>query len=292
MHGETPLNLFPFKVENFLREVKRKTWIVTIFLVIPVAVTFAAFDTESGNTRSQSLGGCVCGDMDPLTSVQGNPAGLSGAQWVAVELGYRQLFNLADLTITTFSLAYPVVDGGMGLAIQSFGNDIYREVEAEISYGRSIGYRVSIGATLAYHWLTISNYGSDGDVSLSLGIQAQPIHNLVWGLWARNLTEGEIGDSGDPLPQETITGVSYRILNRLQASFDLSKDPRYPETYKFGTEVFLNQYIVTRAGMQYRPNRASVGFGILWQGWQLDYGALTHQELGWTHCISLRWGRR
>ena len=263
-----------------------------VVLIMPVTAIFAAFDTESGNTRSQSLGGCICGDLDPLASVQGNPAGLSGTRWVGVELGYRQLFNLADLTITTFSLAYPVADGGMGLALQSFGNDIYREVEAEISYGRSLGNRVSLGATIAYHWLTITDYGSDGDFSLSLGIQAQPIRNLVWGLWGRNLTDGKIGESGDPLPQETVTGISYRVANRLQAAFDLSKDPRYPETYKFGTEVFMNQYIITRAGMQYRPNRASVGFGILWEGWQFDYGALTHQELGWTHSISLRWGQR
>ncbi len=263
-----------------------------VVLIMPVTAIFAAFDTESGNTRSQSLGGCICGDLDPLASVQGNPAGLSGTRWVGVELGYRQLFNLADLTITTFSLAYPVADGGMGLALQSFGNDIYREVEAEISYGRSLGNRVSLGATIAYHWLTITDYGSDGDFSLSLGIQAQPLRNLVWGLWGCNLTDGKIGESGDPLPQETVTGISYRVANRLQAAFDLSKDPRYPETYKFGTEVFMNQYIITRAGMQYRPNRASVGFGILWEGWQFDYGALTHQELGWTHSISLRWGQR
>lgn len=280
------------KLENFRGVVKRKTWIFAALLIIPTMSLFAAFDVEPGNTRSLSLGGCICADPDPIAAALGNPAGLSSIRSLTTEMGYQQLYNLPELSLAKFVLVHPLAGGGIGMNLRSFGNDIYREIEAEISYGASLGTLASLGATVGYYWLSIQDYGSDGDVSLSIGIQAKPLSNLIWGMWGRNLIEGHIGESSDPLPQETVTGVSYKIGQNLFTLFDISKEPRYPETYKFGIEAFLSSYLVARVGMQHQPDRAGLGFGVIWNAWQIDYGAATHMELGWTHSISLRWGTK
>lgn len=131
---------------------------------------------------------------------------------------------------------------------------------------------------------------ADGAATLSLGIQAKPLPTLVWGLWGRNLTDAHIGSSQNPLPKETITGLSWSLPRKFMATVDVSKEPRFPETYKFGIEIFLGSYVIARAGMQHQPDRAGGGFGVVWNSWQLDYGTYSHWELGWTHSISLRWG--
>ena len=199
---------------------------------------------------------------------------------------------MPDLAVSSITLAHSLANGGIGLNLHSFGNNIYREIETEVSVGHPIGTIASLGATVGYHWLSIQDYGSDGDMSISLGLQATPFANLIWGLWIRNLNEGQIGESGDPFPQETVVGISYDINRRLLAMLDVSKQPRYPETYKFGIEAWLNPCLVARAGIQHQPNRAGFGFGILWKAWQIDYGTTSHLELGWTHSISLRWHAR
>jgi hypothetical protein len=278
------------KVENFVGFVKRKTHVVTWMLIACALPASAAFDTEPGNTRSLALGGCLCADPDPLTGVVGNPAALSNVTRLAAEIGYTRLFNLPELAITTSSAVYPAAGGGLGVKANSFGNDLYRELQAEVAFGKPLSTLAAVGATVGYYWLTIDNYGSDGDVSLSIGIQASPISNLIWGLWGRNLIEGSIGQSNHPFPQETVTGLSYDIGGKILAQLDIAKQPRFPETYKLGIEVMLNPYIAARAGMQHQPNRAGGGFGIRWKTWRIDYGTYSHWELGWTHSVSLSWG--
>jgi len=277
------------KLEKFPAFVKGKTWIISAMIILYVGSAIAAFDTEPGNSRSLALGGCLSADPDPITGVIGNPATLSRIMGTEIELGYIQLFSLPELATTKFSVIHPLAGGGIGLSISTFGNDLYREIETEVSYGKTLGGLASLGGTVGYHWLSIQNYGSDGETSLSLGIQAKPLPNLIWGFWGRNLTESQSKASNNLLPRETVTGFSWTLPRKFLATVDISKEPRYPETYKVGIEVFLNSYIVARAGMQHQPNRAGGGFGVLWNSWQLDYGAYSHWELGWTHSISLRW---
>jgi hypothetical protein len=280
------------KLGNFFSDVKRKTWILLMIGGLCGASANAAFDVEPGDSRSLALGGCVCADPNPMSAAIANPAGLSWIKRLSLEIGYERLYNMPDLAVSNVVLAHPLAGGGIGLNLHSFGNNVYREIETEVSVGRSIGAVAALGATFGYHWLSIRDYGSDGDVSLSLGLQAKPMSNLIWGLWVRNLNEAQIGQSGDPFPQETVVGASYDISQRILALLDVSKQPRYPETYKFGIEAWLNPYLVARAGIQHQPNRAGFGLGILWKVWQIDYGTASHVELGWTHSISLRWHAR
>jgi hypothetical protein len=273
---------------KFLALVKGKIWIIITLFCFQSAWISAAFDTEPGNSRSLALGGCLSADPDPITGVIGNPAALSRIISTEIELGYIQLFSLPELATTKCAIIHPLAGGGIGLNLSSFGNDLYREIETEVSFGKSLGGLASLGVAVGYYWLSIQNYGSTGETSLSLGIQAKPLPNLMWGFWGRNLTESNT--SNNLLPRETVTGFSYSIPRKFMATVDISKEPRYLETYKFGIEIFLNSYIVARAGMQHQPDRAGGGFGVLWNSWQLDYGAYSHWELGWTHSISLRWG--
>jgi len=261
--------------------------------VLITHLAHAAFDVEPGNSRSLALGNALSADPDPLSAAQGNPAGLASIQQLSLEIGYRRLYNLPDLAVSQLGISHPLARWGIGLFLQSFGNDPYREIEVQVSIGRSIGRLASLGAAVGYHWLMIRDYGSDSDLSLSLGLQAKPVPNLIWGLWLRNLNEGQIGQSGDPFPQETVTGISYNLKQQILAIFDLAKEPRYPETYKFGIEARLNSYLVARAGVQHQPDRAGFGLGVNWKSWQIDYGTTAHSELGWTHSLSLRWnGKR
>jgi len=261
--------------------------------MLGVNAALAAFDVEPGNSRSLALGNAASADPDPLSATQGNPAGLASILQLSVEIGYQRLFNLPELAVSQLGIAYPIAGWGVGLYLQSFGYDLYREIQLQVSVSRSIGRLASLGVAAGYNWLTIRDYGSDADLSLSAGLQARPIPNLIWGLWLRNLNQGQIGQSRDPFPQETATGISYNLKQQILAILELAKDPRYPETYKFGIEAFLNSYLIARASIQHQPNRPGLGFGVRWRSWQFDYGTTTHPELGWTHSLTLRWsGKR
>jgi len=113
------------------------------------------------------------------------------------------------------------------------------------------------------------------------------VEHLQVGLNLRNLIGMRTGaPTEDKLPLTLRFGFNYKLLrDRLALVVDLEKS-KAPLSYHFGAEYWAFQYLAVRLGMD--PEEFTLGFGIRYRDYGLDYAFATH-DLGGSHRLSASW---
>lgn len=79
------------------------------------------------------------------------------------------------------------------------------------------------------------------------------------------------------------TGLSYDVVDELTLNFALEKDIKYKTSFQFGVNYDIIENISLRSGFSNEPSKYSVGIGINYLMFSLDYALFTHNDLGLTH---------
>jgi hypothetical protein len=234
------------------------------------------------------MGGAFVAIADNAWAIIFNPAGLTQLRGDEIAAFYSpQPFGMTELSLASFALAHPTSYGQVGVSVNRFGFDLYREVSGILSYANSYRDVFSFGINLTYNSLAIKNYGSASAIGVDIGILATITRGLRWGFFAANVNAPSIGQAREKLPQVYASGLSLRPADGLLLGLDVIKDIRYPALLRGGLEYRLVDLVSLRVGVGNNPAKFSSGLGVHYSFVHFDYAMTTHPDLGLSHQFSV-----
>lgn len=264
-----------------------KSGIFFLFILLSTTPARAAFEGHFAGGASAAMGQSGCASLMNANSIFLNPACLASYHNHSLAMFLSRPFNIPELAIGSLALSWPQPWIDFGLASQSYGNDLYRELSAGLAAAKQIQSRFHLGLTIWYNNLAIKNYGSAHTWTIDLGIRAQLSEKIHWAACVFNVNRATIGRDKELLPQIFITGINSKPIPALQINIDLYKDVRFPQELRIGAEFQPLRSIYLRTGVNTRTASFAVGFGIDCQFFMLDYALNNHLVLGITHLISV-----
>ncbi len=261
-----------------------------------------AFLSWGAGARSLGMGKAFVSIADDASATYWNPAGL--AQIDRKEIAALHAILWADTIYDFISYVHPVAGvGTVGGSITRLhsgkfdGRDINNEPTHEFSdsqtalgasYGKQIVDVLALGASIKYVTHSLDDH-KNGNFTVDIGAmyRSPVVEHLQAGFNLRNLIGLRTGaETEDNLPLTLRFGFNYKLLrDRLALVVDLEKS-RKPLSYHFGTEYWAFQYLAVRLGMD--PEEFTVGFGVRYRDYGLDYAFATH-DLGGSHRLSASW---
>ena len=249
----------------------------------------AAFEEAQTDARVYGMGGAGISLADLPQSGLANPALPALCEEQSVGTGWSLPFALKDLATAAVCGSYQKDRWGLGAALLTTGNQLYRESTGRASLGFRFCDNMAAGLALDGQHLGIERYGSATAVGLSAGLLGSPLDNLTLAVCAGNVNRPLIGNTGQEVDQTLSCGASYRPLQQFTLAFQLQAQRGWPAQLRFGQEYRWRDLLFLRAGFADRPNAVSLGFGVAWHRFRLDYAARTHPVLGLSHCLSLQY---
>ncbi|MEW6062726.1 MAG: hypothetical protein AB1600_12375, partial [Bacteroidota bacterium] len=217
-----------------------------------------------------------------------NPAALLNVTSLTSSVFYSPSpFQLPQLTNFGAQIADDIGVAKVSASFTSFGFSLYKETTGSFSIAHSDIQNFSFGATLSVYHLSISRYGTAVKGGVDIGAVYSFTEALMLGVALHNVTRSTFGNDDD-IPQVMLAGVSYRVIGTMVVMFDLVKDVRYEPTYRAGAEFQPHEIVTLRTGIQGEPSRLFGGVGIHLSTVTVDYGIATHNDLGLTHSIGVR----
>jgi len=261
-----------------------------------------AFLSWGAGARSLGMGKAFVSIADDASATYWNPAGL--AQIDRKEITALHAILWADTMYDFISYVHPIT--GMG----TVGGSITRLYSGKFdgrdennisthefsdsqtalgaSYGKQIVDVLALGASIKYVTHNLDDH-KNGNFTFDIGAmyKSPMVEHLQVGLNLRNLMGLRTGaDTEDKLPLTLRFGFNYKLLrDKLALVIDLEKS-RAPLSYHFGTEYWAFQYLAVRFGID--PEEFTLGFGIRYRDYGLDYAFATH-DMGGSHRLSASW---
>jgi len=257
-----------------------------VFLQMTSGVATAGLDDLPIGARSLAMGAAYVGVANTADAVFHNPGGLARMSGIEAALFYQKPFGLDDIRFGSISLTLPFWQYRVGVGLTHLGLGAYREQKFTVAFSHHYRKKLYFGVGLTYQSLSITGYGATGTFGLDLGVLVPLTPELNLGVQTRNINRASVGESAETLPQILKTGLSFRAHTKLLLAFELFKDVRFPEEFRFGTEFKPVKGLALRAGMASNPDRFSSGFGIEKSIFKIDYAFFTHNDLGLTHQLS------
>ncbi len=264
------------------------------------------FDDRYPSAKVIGMGGSGVAVANDVWASYYNPAGLSQINSIQLGTSYTRLFNLSFFKNYFGAAVYPLPQkyGAVSFSVQYFGVDYQNQtLSSEYTFALSHGFylihdlqsSLAIGYSIkAYYWnLGTSveglNLGSSTTLGIDVGLQASIWGRTYAGVYFLNLNAPQVGEeTRHDLPQRVVIGVGYHPYDGVTTSLDLNRVVGVGETEVWGGAEFqVFKMLYLRFGGTTNPNRFTVGVGIEYQGFQLDYGMRTHSELGETHQVGV-----
>ncbi len=261
-----------------------------------------AFLSWGAGARSLGMGKAFVSIADDASATYWNPAGL--AQIDRKEVTALHAILWADTIYDFISYAHPITGiGTVGASLTRLysgkfdGRDDYNNLTHEFSdsqtafgasYGKQIVDVLALGASVKYVTHSLDDH-KNGNFTVDIGAMYKSplIEHLQAGLNLRNLIGLRTGaPTEDKLPLTLRFGFNYKLLrDRLTLVVDLEKS-RTPLSYHCGAEYWAFGYLAVRLGLD--PEEFTLGFGIRYRDYGLDYAFATH-DLGGSHRLSASW---
>jgi len=261
-----------------------------------------AFLSWGAGARSLGMGKAFVSIADDASATYWNPAGL--AQIDRKEVTALHAILWADTIYDFISYVHPI--SGIGTVGGSLtrlysgkfeGRDDYNNPTHEFSdsqtafgasYGKQIVDVLALGASVKYVTHSLDDH-KNGNLTIDIGAMYKSplVEHLQAGFNLRNLMGLRTGaTTEDRLPLTLRFGFSYKLLrDRLALGVDLEKS-RTPLCYHFGVEYWAFDYLAARLGID--PEEFTLGFGVRYRDYGLDYAFATH-DLGGSHRLSASW---
>jgi hypothetical protein len=256
------------------------TFLVTLFLAQVHAQVF----TQGAKSAAMGHVGVMFKDEQSLLS---NQAGLGAMKNYAVLAATQRRFMLSELDAVAVGGIVPTRSGTFALLLQNYGYSEFRQQKIGIAYGRQLFENFYAGASFDYFQTRISEYGSNGTVSVQIGLQAQLSKQLLLGAHLANPAKVEIAE-GDRLPTIFNMGLAWTPSAKTSIAFELEKDIDFPLRAKGGIEYQAAKPVFLRIGVASNPTTAHFGLGLLIkENIKVDVASSYHQVLGFSPSVGV-----
>ncbi|GAB4374971.1 MAG: hypothetical protein Kow0042_20000 [Calditrichia bacterium] len=276
--------------------------IVVLIFTGMVPVKAGLFDDRFPSPRFTGMGGSGVAVANDVWAAYYNPAGLSRIHSPVVGTSYLRLFNVSFLQNFFGAVAYPVSEkwGTLSMSFQYFGVNykdtnlsseytitlshgfyLLKDIHSSLAFGYSFKlYQWSLGESLLW-----GDLGSAATFGMDVGLMASLYSRTYLGVYILNVNNPQIGAyTRHDLPQRVVVGIAYQPYDGVTTSLDFNRTLGVGEMQLWGGAEFnVFQYLFLRMGATTSPNRLSVGAGMRFAQFVIDYAMLTHSELGETH---------
>lgn len=266
-----------------------------------VAPVRAHFENALRSARTASLGGAFVAIADDPSAVTDNAAGLTGIPTASFLFTYQKPFGVDGLDegfVAAVLPAGPVtvgaawfhrgLDGALSedMLTLSVARDLKRTAEdASLSIGVSVDVaRVAVLAGIDESATAAAVGGS---------VLLRPFAFIGVGYAIRSINQPELdlvaGGAATPLRRTQALGLSYYWQQRLTVTIETHEASDGSWRGRGGLELVVNPHLELRGGLD--DSRATVGFGVEWGGIAFDAGMRTHESLGASYVVTLRYSR-
>lgn len=244
--------------------------------------TSCVFAQENIGSRPSALKSYVAVAND-IWTIFYNPAGIASLKDREISFSYIPAqFELKELSKKGLVYYEPSLLVKFGLGIEIFGFSLYKETNFKMSLASDFNF-FAFGINLNYNFVSIKDYGSAGALSMDVGAISKPVGFLKFGFVLRNLIAGKIGEAEEKLPKGIEFGIAFLPYDDLIVSAEINKEIYFRESFKYGVEYLLLDFVAIRLGLSNYPTQYSGGVGFRISSFQIDYSINNHQYLGLTH---------
>ncbi|MCK5534211.1 PorV/PorQ family protein [bacterium] len=281
-----------------------------------IGTTGAQFLKIGIGARPIAMGEAFVAVANDANSCYWNPAGLSEITTRQTTTTYIQW--LEEIGYNYSSYIQPIKDnhfhyGTIGLSVAYLGMDAIPKTQIDsndnlvetgktfdaldLAFIFSYGGRIKkflLGYNIKYIKQTIEAENAS-TYSFDLGMKYLSSDNLSFGLVAQNII-GKIKfvKEEDSLPLNIKGGIAYKTAHNSLFSIDIHFPLEINQpSYHLGGEQILSNLLILRGGYKINPlsesnelSGLSLGLGLNWRKYHLDYAWVPHGNLGQTHHLS------
>ena len=267
-------------------------------LVIPASAS-AYFENALLSARTAALGGGFVAIADDASAVVDNAAGLTNLTRPSFLFSYQKPYGVDGLNegfLAAAMRAGPVslgagwyhrgLDGALGEDRWTFSvaRDLKRTAEdASLSVGASVDFaRVMAQGDID---------AAAGAAGVGASLLLRPFAFIGMGYAIHSINQPELdlvaGGAATPLRRSQAAGLSYYWDRRLTVTVETFEAADGVWRSRGGAELAVSPYLALRGGLE--QGRATAGFGITWKGFAFDGAMRTHDVLGASYLVSLRY---
>ncbi len=253
-----------------------------------VSIGYGQFVLQNSNAKQSGMGNTKVLTDDAFASLY-NPAAFSSQQKLAVGLSYtpsQMVSGLKDIQVGT---QFSFKNNTVGIGIISNGSALLREQLIGLNYAKNfVNWNLGARLNLLSIYQSDQAYGNSCKITASIGASVKVKSNLRLGAYINHLNPTSFDKAKQEKVATTfITGFQYLVSKQVTTTLEAEKNLVAPINIKAGLAYNFQKQFFIRAGFQTSPVRPTIGFGCLYQNWQLDYGFQNQNTIGAIHSIGL-----
>ncbi|MGM0441420.1 MAG: UPF0164 family protein [Elusimicrobiota bacterium] len=249
-------------------------------------------------SRVAGVGGAYTARANDVAAVTYNPAGLTRIYGPEVEFSHSRYF--LDTSLTSLSAVYKWSGLGLGFQWKQFSSpETYRDetggseenfdnkfTQLSMASGFALSQRISVGLSLKSVNEDLYET-SDSAVVFDSGIYIVGYRGDTYGITVKNLG-GAIEHKNEESDTDTkLTLAGAHSMGDFIFSWDLMRTGEYDLGWSAGLEGEFRG-VKLRGGVKYENSPDfTMGLGIPYGRWTLDYAFSPHRDLGGAHRMSL-----
>jgi len=260
---------------------------ICFFLFFPLTTNAGGDGDPAGGAQAGTGGISVF--TDGVWSTHNNPAGLAKLMNPAMGLYIENRYLIKELFVNVGSFAFPVKNGGFGIAVSHLQTGEYNNTFAGLAYGRSFGEKISGGVRFDYYHVGFGKEYEQGNaVSFDAGLQWMISEKVSFACNVFNPTRVKLYKSSDEqVPSIYRAGFSYRPIPEFLILTEVAKTSGNVPEVNCGFEYVFDNKVFVRAGLGLTTARYSFGFGYILDAFSIDVATTWRQILGFTPQASL-----
>ncbi len=263
-------------------------YLLLSFIIIPLWLGAQTGNTSGENAFSLGIGGASIG-LTGIYGMQGNQASIIEGRDLEILLSSERRFWLSDLSSVSLAAKKNFGFGAIGVLVESFGLEEYKEQKLGLAYARRLTNKLSIGAQFDLLNLNIDRYGSRSVYTFELGLYSKI--NKYFHASAHVFSPGQISvTENTDLPTIFRTGIKYLPSKKLNLLLEFNKSLEEKFDFRMGLSYQIIDLLNFRVGFATEPSLFTFGFGIkITDNLIIDGGNSFHQLLGNTPGVSLKY---
>lgn len=268
---------------------KMKLILMSAFLgIFNIALLHAAHDGFVAGARQSAMSSSGVTSSD-FWSVYNNQAGLGFVRTLSAGAYMENRFLVKELSFKAAGVAIPVSTGTFGIGISHFGFTGYNEIKAGLGFGKTFGENFAAGLQLDYLQTQIGDvYGKKSAFTFEAGILTKLTPKLNLGVHVFNPVKTRLAEyNNEMIPMVFNMGAMYFFSDQLAVTAEIEKHTDYKTAFKTGFEYQPAKMFFIRGGISSASNMYSLGAGVLWKCFRIDFSSSYHQTLGFSPQFSL-----
>ncbi len=241
--------------------------------------------------RSTGLAGTGI-TFNDVWSVYNNPGAFGALEKTSIGLAYENRFLLKELSEQLLAFGYHTEkNGNFGVQFQQYGFNLYREIQAGLTYGTKLYKGFYGGVAVNFHSVILAeNYSSRNTASASLGLLYELSDELQFAVRVQNISRSTLSEFQDErFPTRFGLGATYNFSEAVLWTIEAEKDLLQPINIKSGLEIHPQEVIYLRLGVNSFPFQSSFGVGLKLDKLQFDIATLWHSTLGVSPSAGLKY---